>query len=313
MSEHHPAKASQRERVSPLQPQSGQAARWESWVAALYQWQETCDSTKCSVQNQVELHTKARSWVGPKGGKVWNWLQSKTNDPKDWGRIAWCETERSFVGKLEAKHSMFEKASAPDVRDPAAKVHEYLKQRCAWDFGRVVDVDTKLEGVSASPEPEQTSDELVENAFARLHFTLSRESDVPVDEIRGWLETTGATETLWSTLALSQKALLYLWTKDIRLNDERIRPEHWEAVGLPRGQAARYVRWTNLITTVREQAFTLSRDSLATPFVEAKDVDPLEVRTACSILLQGILARAEEQDFPENFREAVFLAVGQQA
>jgi len=208
---------------------------------------------------------------------------------------------------------MFEKASAPDVRDPAAKVHEYLKQRCAWDFGRVVDIDTRLERVSASPEPEQTSDELLENASAHLYLTPSGDSDVPADEIRLRLETAGATEKLWSSLELSQQALLYLWTRDIRLNDRRIQPEHWAAVGLPRGQASRYERRNQLIQTIQEKAFALSRDSLATSWLKAKDVDPLEIRAACSILLQGVLTRAEMQSFPEDFHEAVFSAVGQQA
>lgn len=313
MSEYDPAKAPQGEQVSPLQTQKDQPTGWDAWVAALYQWQETCDSTKCSAQNQVELHAKARSWVGSQGGKMWNWLQSKTNDPKNWGRIAWCETERSFVGKLEAKHSMFERASTPDVRDPAAMVHEFLKQRCAWDFGRVVDIDTRLERVSASFEPDQTLDELVDKAPAHLDFTPSGDSDVPVDEIRLQLETAGATEKIWSSLELSQQALLYLWTRDIRLNDVRIQPEHWAAVGLPRGQAARYERRNRLIQTIQEKAFAISRDSLATPWLKAKDVDPLEIRAACGILLKEVLARAEKQDFPEVFRKAVFSAVGQQA
>ncbi len=296
-----------------MQQQNDQPTGWDAWVTALYQWQETCDSTKCSVQNQDELHTKARSWVGSKGGKLWDWLQSKTNDPRDWGRIAWCETERSFVGKLEAKHSMFEKASTPDVRHPAAKVYEFLKQRCAWDFGRVVDIDTRLERASVAPAPDQTLDELVEKASAQLYFTPSGDSDVPVEEIRLRLETAGVTERLWSSLELSQQALLYLWTKDIRLNDRKIQPEHWQAVGLPMGQAARYERRNQLINTIHERAFALSRDSLATPWLKAKDVDPLEIRAACGILLKEVLARAENQIFPEVFRQAVFLAAGQQA
>lgn len=296
-----------------MQPQPDQPTGWDAWVGALYQWQETCDSTKCSAQNQGELHARACSWVGPKGGKLWNWLQSKTNDPGNWGRIAWCETERSFLGKLEAKHSMFEKASKEEVRNPAAWVYDFLKKRCAWSFARVVDIDTKLERVSASPEPGQTIEELQEKASAHLYFTPSGDSDVPVDEICLRLEKARASEQLWSTLDLSQRALLHLWKKDIRLNDRNIQPEHWQAVGLPKGQAARYERKNRLINTIQERAFALSRDSLATPWLKAKDVDPLEIRAACGILLKEVLARAEMQGFPEGFREAVFLAVGQQA
>jgi hypothetical protein len=209
---------------------------------------------------------------------------------------------------------MFERATAPDVRDPAAMVHEYLKQRCAWDFGRSVKIDTKLEGVSAAPGHDQTPDEFVEDALARFNFAPFPELYSEQDEqrIRVQLKKTGAAEKLWSPLELSQWALLYLWTREIRLNDERIRPEHWDAVGLPKGQSARYERMNKLIKMIQEGVFTVSRDSLATSFKNAKDVDPLDVQTACEILIQDIFVRAEEQNFPENFRDAVFSAVEQQ-
>lgn len=283
---------------------------------ALREWVETCDSEKCTEAHQSELHSMCAKWIHnssdqirnsdehiPSNNYIEKWFKHSGEEKDRWGKIAWLQTESTFSGRLEEKHRAFETATNPEIRSPEGQLHNFLKRRFRWTFGRIAKKDLLIEEGRKQPQAHGDNNELDEFLFldketAKHWRTAFQQDHLNTKLIQDRLEEANAIEEL--DLKDGDWSLLLLLSKDLKPNEDGLE-QQWETGGLPAGKTQRYERVNRLETRITGAA----REALSSQFVKAADVDVLDVSVASRIMLKQLFQGAE-QHAPEKFRARVF-------
>jgi hypothetical protein len=274
-------------------------------IDALLEWLKTCDSAKCTEEHQSELHSMSANWFkNPKmNPRIVNWFKY-SNSERNWGKVAWIQTEATFVGKLEEKHRAYENATRPEISSTEGQLHNFLKTRFVWDFGKFAKKDLLIEERRQQPPvpgDNNKRDELdpLDQETVYRWQTAFQQDEVNTNLIAERINETNVIQGL--QLQDGDWSLLLLLSMDLKLNEASLSNEHWKTGGLPTGKTQRYQRRDGLLSQITGAA----RKALSSQFVEPKHVDVVDAFVASRMILKQLFQLAE-QKAPEKFRARVF-------
>ena len=286
---------------------------------AFCEWVRLCDSGKCTPEHQLDLHKAASQWNwGENQNLLRNWLKQWSGwEPEHFGRGLWLRCESTFKGRREEKNRGFENAhqEGRDAARTARSFNSFLSKGLNWDLSRSILKEIKNSDFERQlPEdPEGHSPQEAATLETWLGGLKGADTDLDRD-LRARIRETVAVQSVENWLSEGRRRTLFYFcakikTRTFALNDARFTADRWRQLGLPGNQGERYAVMRRFESELGTFLVQTARESLATPFVQATDVDVFEARTAAGILLTDFFDR-HENFLPENLRTLVLEILG---